>query len=506
MDLRKMARGYAQLLKLDASFASTQTGFGTSSDKGQSSSAKAARELDDKTIENLYNNNHIVQKGVEKFVDEAFREPFKILVKSEEKEDSDLGDELFSFGDDLGVWEGLREAAELQRAFRGSIVYFVTEDSGEQEEELDIETIRKIIAVRVIDRRFLEMHKRVEDPESRHMGEPEVFRIQAQEGVESALVHRSRCLIVRGKKNKNQNSQYKDWGVSVIDAAYDAVQRREDTWNVIAHLVADGDQTVIKIKGLLNTLGGDPTASDSLLGKLKSRLNKINEQRSSRRAVVLDQEMEELERQRHEMAGYEVLLQEMNQDVAAAFDTPMTVFFSQSPGGLNATGESDLTIFRNSIRGYQKRYLNPHVSRAVEILAADPNGPTSGQQPEDWTIQWESLEQLSMLEEIQARKMQGEIDEIYEGMGFPAEIFFRSRFRPSGYSFETSVTEEEVDVIAESRTRALEAEVKAKAALEAQFAAGGPPQGPGNELPPVDSGKDEPGDEEPDDPPGSGSS
>ena len=119
---------------------------------------------------------------------------------------------------------------------------------------------------------------------------------------------------------------------------------------------------------------------------------------------------------------------------------PVTRLMGQSPAGLNATGESDLRIFNDTVQAEQERVVRPALERLTEIVMSDPAGPTDGQIPEEWSIEFNALQQLSELEMTDMRLKQAQADNIYlqQQVVTPEEIG-RSRFPVSGWSPETSI-------------------------------------------------------------------
>lgn len=57
------------------------------------------------------------------------------------------------------------------------------------------------------------------------------------------------------------------------------------------------------------------------------------------------------------------------QVLSAASDIPATRFLGQAPGGLNATGESDLENYYGRLASDQRKYLQPGLQRVLSIVA-----------------------------------------------------------------------------------------------------------------------------------------
>jgi hypothetical protein len=129
--------------------------------------------------------------------------------------------------------------------------------------------------------------------------------------------------------------------------------------------------------------------------------------------------------------------------ICAAARMPVTKLFGQSPSGLNATAEGDLAFWYDRVSGQQDADLRKQLEYLIKLLWLAKDGPTGGVEPKSWSLDFESLWQLSQDEETAARKTQAETDAVYIDTGVltPDEVAM-SRFGGDRYSFETSLDDE----------------------------------------------------------------
>lgn len=486
------------------SFYSTQTGLRTPRDKAATYKVSSLCELEDEPLASLYANNYLVKKLVDLPVSEAFRRGFDIMIDaSDDMPSSDairMGADIRSAMDDLGIVEAMKEATRLQRIFRGAVVHLVVDDGKDQALPLDPKAIKQFIGARVIDRRFLDVVTTVSDEKDRNFGEPETVAIRPRTKsrtaqVPMATVHRSRLLFFRGMQNPSLDCKHPEWGMNAIDHVIEAIERRDITWAAISHMTQDGDQRVFAMEGLMEMLDGK-AADSSGIEYVKKRYEMVNNQSSVMHAILIDKEGESFERTRHDLGKYAPLLQEMNQDVSAAGGIPMTKLFGASAAGLNATGENDRKDYQDEIAAFQVRDLEPNIQRVVEILTLMKDGPTGGFQPEDWSVKWAPLEQPSDLERAQIMEIMSKVDDTYANkLDVPSGLLVRSRLRPTGYSLETEISEEEMEEIV-AADGAIETEEEGSQETEEDTPTPVPQEG-GEGLPDLDSEQGGDGDEAP---------
>ena len=99
--------------------------------------------------------------------------------------------------------------------------------------------------------------------------------------------------------------------------------------------------------------------------------------------------------------------------ISGAADIPLTRLFGTSAKGMNATGEGDLKNYYNSLRSKQSSQLNPSLSWLDQVLARS----AVGHMPEDFTFEWNPLEQQNDVDIAHGELLRSQKDETYYNMG-----------------------------------------------------------------------------------------
>jgi phage-related protein (TIGR01555 family) len=127
---------------------------------------------------------------------------------------------------------------------------------------------------------------------------------------------------------------------------------------------ADGDRRVTERFALANTLKG--ISNTLLLGG-----------------------DEDFERKQMSFAGLPELIQTHMQIASAAADIPMTRLMSQSPAGMNATGESDTRNYYDKLRSQQTTSLSEDLETLDDILVRHVTGSRDPKIVYEWNPLWQ---------------------------------------------------------------------------------------------------------------------
>jgi phage-related protein (TIGR01555 family) len=116
------------------------------------------------------------------------------------------------------------------------------------------------------------------------------------------------------------------------------------------------------------------------------------------------------------------------------------MLFGQSPGGLNATGESDIRLFYDQVAAAQRRKLIPALKYITELFLSMRFKNSA---PDDWQITCNPLWQPTENEQADTNHKQAQADKIYleAGVVSPMEIA-QSRFEGNGTSLDTQIDKE----------------------------------------------------------------
>jgi phage-related protein (TIGR01555 family) len=386
--------------------------------------------------------------------------------------------------EELGAQEAVTRALQYERAYGGAVILMGIDDGkGDLTKPLDEESIDDITFLNVFgggrDGECIAWSY-YNDPRSAKFGQPEVYQIRnlipvSQSPVPGAksrpqtikeatfYAHESRLLVFPGTAVSNRaRVEARGWGDSIFTRVDEVLSQYSQTWGGVANLMSQLHIDVLKMSGLAIGMAGGDKASKS--NPLTARARTINMTKSIARMLVIDGE-EEFERATASLAGVHETLREFAVRLAAAADMPVTLLMGTSPGGLGATGESDIRFFYDRIGARQKRFLLPILRRLYRLVMLSKEGPTDGDEPEMWNLKFNPLRQLSELEQAELRKTVAETDKIYIDSGvLSAEEVAASTYGGSEWSMERTIDFEGREEMAEQDAKDMEAK---KAEMEA---------------------------------------
>lgn len=417
------------------------TGLGIiGKDKRMSASAKYYR-LTKREIETTYASDDMLSKIVDVPAEDMVREGFEILVKDEDKKIDDL---VQSYLDDRNGHNALATGLNWARMYGGSGVLMGINDGQSPEEPVNEDNIQGIDFFNPLDRYELEPLRIQTDPEEKRFGQPEIYRLQTSFGSKAGgnvLVHWTRILRFDGvilPRDMYITNNY--WHAPVLQKTANAIRNFQTSHDSIASLMHDFSQAVFKINGLSDIIA---QGNDDLLQK---RLAMIDTMRSVVKAVVIE-EGEEFERKITSLSGVKDVLMMINQRLVMATDgIPHTILLGESPSGLGATGQSEIRDYYDSISRKQETKYKPELERLIRYIFLAGDGPTRGDEPQDWKIKFKPLWQMDDKELVEIRKGQADTDEKYILNGVLSSNEVRSsRFGGTEYSLETKIESEELE-------------------------------------------------------------
>lgn len=413
----------------------TYTGLGTTRDKVQHTTFVGASRIADHALEALFHDDDMAARICQKPVEDMFRKGFELKIDG----DAGLSSEVFKELKKIKAIKKIKEAILWSRVFGGAGVLIGAND-GEEDltQPLELKRVKDLRFLMSIDRRDLSVQSIDQEPLSPSFGERKTLLLNPA-GIDQlpALVDQSRMLTFDGvTTTKRRWIANGFWGDSVLQRVTEPLRDFGVTWQAATHLLQEASIGVWGIQDLFETL-----ASGEGRETLQARMEIDDMSKSVSRSIMIDAATESYTRQPFNGSGIDAILQQFVLRMAAAADMPVTILFGQSPTGLNATGEGDLTWWYDRIESMQMDIAEPAIRRIVEIQLA-----AMGKFDLDITIEFKPLWQLSLAEEQAAKKAQAEIDQIYlaNGVVLPEEIGV-SRFTPDGYSFETTIDVETRD-------------------------------------------------------------
>jgi hypothetical protein len=193
---------------------------------------------------------------------------------------------------------------------------------------------------------------------------PEIYLINGQD------VHISRCLTFDGKPLfdpydyalTNFRANLAGFGQSRLAPLWDDLLMATGTRQAAYQLI-QVNNTIIAAVSDLQDLQGTKSGQQAL-----AKVKDIANQMSMYRAAVIDGEKVDITQSSASFGSVPELMMSYLQVLSAASDIPATRFLGQAPGGLNATGESDLENYYNMIDAYQRQEIEPQLRRFYDVV------------------------------------------------------------------------------------------------------------------------------------------
>lgn len=287
----------------------------------------------------------------------------------------------------LGLQQKVLRAMIRARLTGGAALYIGT---GQSDPMLPLkpESIGKggIRHVNVLSKRVLQAGELDLDPESPGYGLPAFYTLSSGTAGQ-VQIHPSRLVILRGAEKPDPEFGINDgWGDSVLLAISKAIKDADASSANIASLVFEAKVDVIKIPNFMSMLA-DKEYEQQVLQRLQlaAMAKGIN-------GTLLLDAGEEYEQKQAQFGGLIDLLMGFMQLTSGASDIPMTRLLGQSPGGLNASGESDLRNYYDRISSNQELVLQPALQVLDECLIRSALGSRPAEVFYNWRSLWQTTD------------------------------------------------------------------------------------------------------------------
>ncbi len=351
----------------------------------------------------LWAGDPLARKLVELLPKAMVREGYKIKV-ADAKNEKDLTEAITDAIDTLAINKHFVRAKEYERAYGGAAIWPVLNDGIENlATPLDETSIATVRCYQVFEPRELIPDTWYREPSHPKFGKPETWRVTPITGgvgfaSTQHIIHETRLVIFEGVRVSRELPTVESlgWGDSELTRVRATLRDYHLDWASVHALFKDLSQGVYKYKGLTEMLGD---AEGEVVVKRKLALNDYS--KSVFNALALDAD-DDYERKNTPVSGADSILQQLLSVVAAAFGMPVTKLFGISPGGLNATGDSDTRGWYETVSEEQEddRPLLEQLIR-FSLLAID--GPTGGKEPAQWCIEFAPLWMPSAKEQAETR-------------------------------------------------------------------------------------------------------
>lgn len=366
----------------------------------------------------LYINEGLARRIIDIKVEDMTREGFYI----EGDTDNNINTRL----SELKINSFLSSALKWSKLYGGAILLMGIDDGEEFDSPLQEEKINKIDFIKVYDRYHATVSKYYSDKENPKFGEPEIYQISPLQGGMIFDVHESRVIRFEGADVPIDVKQMLDgWGMSELQGTTDRIRGLSTSYDNIERIIDEFILGTLHIDNLQDLIASN---QEKLVQK---RLNLIDMSRHILNTTLLDKD-ETFERQSATVTGLDSILTKLELSLTGIIGIPITRFFGQSPKGLNATGESDIRQYYDSISALQNEKLKNPLERLVYLITKETDIKL-----DNWNIKFNPLWKQTEKEISETRLNNAKIDSIYldQGVLNPEEVS-NSRFGGESYSSE----------------------------------------------------------------------
>lgn len=390
--------------------------LGTSQDKRAYSSFTNGKRLSGyqsggvcDELNELYQCNWVAGKVIDIIPNDMTRE-----WRSFNGDNTDYNEALEELDTDFNLSGMFNDAHKWARLYGTSVIIMAVDDGQEPEMKLDVDNLKPgcIRHFKVLDRNMIHQSQETyvtEDALDPNYGLPEFYSLNNS----NQKIHNSRILRFDGVKLPQYLLQYNGYmSDSVLDRLYDPLVDLFTATTGGASMIYNMNVDVFSVEGLMELL-----QSPNGEALVKKRFSLMGLMKSFQNMIVKDTK-ETFETKTHSFSGLPQLLDLYLRIISAGTDIPTTRMLGSAPGGLNATGESDLRNYYDMLRSRQKNEYGPLLRYLDPILKAHL-GITKEYKCK--TL-WNPLRQESAAEKAETQSKNASRDAIYLQEGVVDEV------------------------------------------------------------------------------------
>lgn len=199
---------------------------------------------------------------------------------------------------------------------------------------------------------------------------------------------------------------YNFFGIPPVQMVLDYVANFTDSREAAARLLQKFSLTYLRTNMEAILSGGSGEALDL-------RADLIAKYRDNNSLVMTDMETEDMAQINTPMNGVIDIVRQTLEFVAALWRIPVVKFLGISPGGMNATGESDFQNFYDHVCSLQEKRFRDNIQTLLEIVQLN-----LGKEPDpNIEFKFVPLKEMSAKETAEIQKMNAETNDIYVTMG-----------------------------------------------------------------------------------------
>ena len=379
----------------------TMSKLGSDKDKGAQGNWHFT-PLDQQQAENAYRSNWMARKAIDIPAFDMMREGWAwqcskeeiSLIEAEEKR--------------LQVHSKVFKAIKQSRLLGGAGI-IMSDGKDNHDQPLVLSTIKKggIDFIRVMDRYQLSSGLLDFDPMSPSYMEPLYYDLIGAAGG-TVRIHPSRVVrFIGAELPVDSQILYDRWGDSILDSIEIAIRDATAGQQGIAALVQEAKVDVYQIEGFMEGM-----KSEVYKKAVVERFSLVQSMKSTVNALVLDSK-DEYQQKTINFAQLPDVQRLQLQIVSGAADIPATRYLSQSPAGMNATGDGDLNNYYDRIKAEQELKLREPLEKLMDVVVRS----ALGDRPDDCQFRFRPLYQMSEKEKADIFKTKADAARVLAGNG-----------------------------------------------------------------------------------------
>lgn len=388
---------------------------------------------------NMWRTDFLSRACITKVPENAFREGFNISIKAANAKK--LAEAVQTRIEELDIVSQFVQAAKFERAYGGAGLFPVLIDgTNDFASELRVNLIQRCTAVHVFEPRELQVATWYDDILHPKWRKPKTYRLQPANGGSKlgfgAEIHESRLVVLPGIRISNDQTiaERPGWGDNALTVGKQTLADFGISMGSVSAMLDQFSQGVLSLNGL-----GQMLATDE--GKqVRDRLTLMDQAKSALRTLVIDKE-DTFTREDVSFAGVGDMMRLHMYIVAACLDLPVALLFGMEPAGMNATGAFDIRSFYDRVGNVQTSQYETPMERLIRMTTFLPkDGPTGGKEPDQWSLEWKPLWQMSDSEREETRKVRTDNDvAIINAQIATSDEIRKVRYGGDTFSYETQL-------------------------------------------------------------------
>jgi len=388
------------------------TGLGTASDK-KIGNVQVFTPIDATVLHAMYREDWLAAKIVDIIPNDMTREGREWQAQGPQIE----AIEAVEQSPRVALLQKVNKALKLARLDGGAGI-FIGIRGQEPAKELDLGAVGKdsLEYLHVLSQQDVTAGPLIRDVMSPYYDEPEYYEVTSQSGVQTR-VHPSRMVRFLGAEILDRNGrQASQWGDSVLQKVYAAIQNATSSQEHIASLIPEMKLDIIYVPGLSKHLQ-DPASTQ----KLTERFTYANQMKSLLRMHLLEGNGangdnalgEKWEQKQISFAQLPELMQQYLKIAAGASDITLMRLLQDAPSGLGTNGENALKSYYDNVSARQRTELQPALNRLDEVIIRSALGTRD---PSIYYT-WRPLYSLSEKEKAEVFKAKADAARTIAGKG-----------------------------------------------------------------------------------------